>query len=137
MRRLIATAACALLCAAAIILPADGQDISFRPSGTPTKLSVTGTAQALTINTPSPGGGLSGVTNFGLKQILLVTKCSANELVFYRDDGVTAATSGSGLGVPILWNSGVLVSTDKDVTTLSVIGEGTSCVLYATPGVGR
>lgn len=113
-----------LLAALAFSATAQSALPPFTPKDT-THLSVTGSAQTLTLPTALSGSGVV--------QYVLTSFCSASERVYIRSDGTTATTSN---GMPVLPNTAILVTLTSAVLTLSVIGDGTSCVFYATVGIG-
>lgn len=101
----------------------------FTPGGT-VNVSVTASAQTLTLPTIQNPGPL-------WQYVVTTTAAPASgctQPTFFTIDGTTATASN---GMPIMPNSAFLISVNKAVTSMSVIGGGTGCKLYATVGVGQ
>lgn len=97
---------------------------------TTVNVAVTASAQAVTLPVIQNPGPLwqYAVT------LTAAPSTGCTQPAWFTVDGSTATASN---GMPVLPNSAFLISLPKAVTSISVIGGGTGCTLYATVGVGQ
>jgi hypothetical protein len=126
MRRLTA-----FLFACFVAASAMAQAIPFVPVWPPANLTVTGTAQDITLPTAAAPAGFASFPTYGVKQYLVTVSGTAD--VFLRCDSTTATTSNATRFVP---NTMTVWSLPDSILVCSAIAATTGSSVSITRGLG-
>lgn len=120
--------ACVVL--ASVALAAHAQQAPFIPLGNAAPLTLTGSAQTITLPRISNPGPLYQyvITSYASP----ISGCT--QPTFFTTDGTTATTSN---GQVVLPNAAYVFSFPSALTSISVIGADVGCIVHVEVGVGQ